>query len=141
MGCAQSSPPAAAIGPPETKDLPAPDAVEAPATSPAEKPRPRVFALMRNGHEVIRGGIKDIDSALLGAHSDSDVDVAHIRLLWQKLTRWMDLHMRMEEGSGGTESPLGMFRYVAVSYCVILLCRGGYCAQIASLACVPPSEP
>jgi hypothetical protein len=114
MGCAQSTP-AAALGPPEVAK-PAATKEEAPpssATPAAEKPRPRVFALMRNGHEVIRGGVADIDDALAA----SDVDVPHVRLLWQKLSRWMDLHMKMEEGSGEPEkSPLGMFRYVYLSY-------------------------
>jgi hypothetical protein len=71
---------------------------------------------MRNAHEVIRGGMANIDAALSLLHNTTEErqrTIAYIRQEWYKLTRFMDLHMRMEEGDE-TQHALGMFRYVFV---------------------------
>lgn len=69
-------------------------------------PKPLVFALMRNGHEVIRGAMRDL-SRLLAA----DCDLSTARHEWNLLNRWQALHAAMEEGCGVPgQSPLGFFK-------------------------------
>lgn len=86
-----------AIDPAEAKD-----ATASPASP--EKPKPMIFALMRNAHEVIRGSQKDIQAAL-----DAD-DFDEAKNLYEKHKMWQELHARMEEGvDGGKTSPIGMF--------------------------------
>ena len=71
--------------------------------------RPMVFAIMRNGHEVIRGGMKDIQTALDEHRVEEAMDI------YLQLDKWMKLHFLMEEGrpgSAGDTTPMGMFRYV-----------------------------
>eukprot|EP00523_Entomoneis_sp_CCMP467_P017183 CAMPEP_0168770362 /NCGR_PEP_ID=MMETSP0725-20121227/2879_1 /TAXON_ID=265536 /ORGANISM="Amphiprora sp., Strain CCMP467" /LENGTH=271 /DNA_ID=CAMNT_0008819801 /DNA_START=24 /DNA_END=839 /DNA_ORIENTATION=- len=69
-----------------------------------EKPKPQVFAIMRNGHEVIRGAQLDLKELI----EAGDLDGAHV--LWEKHSKWMHLHMTMEEGNGSDGSPKGMFK-------------------------------
>ena len=74
------------------------------AADTIEKPKPMIFALMRNGHEVIRGSQKDIQAAL----DAGDFDEA--KNLYEKHKMWQELHARMEEGAdGGQTSPIGFF--------------------------------
>ena len=69
-------------------------------------PSPMVFALMRNGHEVIRGAMRDLQRALAAG-----CDYATARHEWELLSRWQTLHAAMEEGCGTPgQSPLGFFQ-------------------------------
>ena len=70
--------------------------------SPVPKPVP--FAIMRSGHEVIRGAMLDVAAAL-----EKD-DYAEAKSMWVQLHRWDDLHKRMEEGGDADSSPIGLFR-------------------------------
>lgn len=56
----------------------------------------------RNGHEVIRGNMRDIRAAV-----DAD-DVASAVTEWHNFAKWQLLHARMEDGDGKVK---GMFRY------------------------------
>lgn len=69
-----------------------------------EKPKPQIFAIMRNGHEVIRGGMIEVQTAL-----DKD-DISAAKEAWDKLMKFQLLHARMEEGNGNDETPLGFFK-------------------------------
>lgn len=60
-----------------------------------EKPKPQVFAIMRNGHEVLRGLSVDI-TALFADDTTTCADVAAV---WNKFIRWMQLHALMEDGA------------------------------------------
>ena len=59
------------------------------------KPDPQIFAIMRNGHEVIRGCHVDLKKSI----DDGDIDASAD--LWGKLKKWMFMHMTMEEGKEG----------------------------------------
>ena len=74
-----------------------------------EKPKPMLFAIMRNGHEVIRGGMRDLTSAV-----DRCVDLGLVARQWKDLLKWTRLHAAMEEGTttGNGTTPKGFFRYV-----------------------------
>ena len=88
----------------ESKTSSPPD--EAPAE--AEKPKPMLFAIMRNGHEVIRGGMRDLTSAI-----ERSVDLGLVARQWKDLLKWTELHAAMEEGTGiKGETPKGFFWYV-----------------------------
>lgn len=66
--------------------------------------RPEVFALMRNGHEVLRGAMKDLSDALVLPNkekADSKKAVALFAQQWADFMRWQTIHMRMEEGETG----------------------------------------
>jgi hypothetical protein len=69
-----------------------------------EKPKPMIFALMRNAHEVIRGAQRDLKEAI-----END-DLKGAKIIHEKLIRFTMMHMWMEEGSGTDKSPIGMFR-------------------------------
>ena len=69
-----------------------------------EKPKPQIFAIMRNGHEVIRGGMVDCKEAIV----DGDFEAA--QSLWEKLVKFESMHKTMEEGDGTDESPKGFFK-------------------------------
>ncbi len=69
-----------------------------------EKPKPQIFAIMRNGHEVIRGGMIDVKEAL-----DKE-DMATAKSSWEKLAKFEGMHKIMEEGDGMDESPAGFFK-------------------------------
>ena len=71
--------------------------------SSAAKPMP--MAIMRNGHEVIRGAMLDIQTML-----DKD-DFESARALWHQFHRFSDLHMRMEEGRKDANAK-GLFKLV-----------------------------
>mmetsp|Transcript_14547 Transcript_14547/g.20747 ORF Transcript_14547/g.20747 Transcript_14547/m.20747 type:complete len:252 (+) Transcript_14547:70-825(+) len=72
---------------------------------PSSKPNAIVFALMRNGHEVIRGNMKDIQEHLNAGQLDNAINS------YQKLHKWMNMHKLMEEGYDGeySTSPKGLF--------------------------------
>lgn len=87
---------------------------QAPATLPGtsdEKPKPLVFAIMRNGHEVIRGAMVGISEEISLQMSRGDrANVDKVVKMWNELHKWEDMHKLMEDGSGSEESPSGMFR-------------------------------
>jgi hypothetical protein len=61
----------------------------------------QVFAIMRNGHEVIRGASQDL-------HAMAEQDNAgEFSSLWSELRRWEALHAQMEDGVQGRG--MGMF--------------------------------
>jgi hypothetical protein len=91
MGCIQSSP--AAV------ETPVPDKLAAP-----EKPKPMIFALMRNAHEVIRGAQRDLKQEI------EKGDLESAKIIHGKLIKFTMMHMWMEEGSGTDKSPIGMFK-------------------------------
>jgi hypothetical protein len=88
---------ASSAPPPAMAPAPAP-ATEAPAPAKAEKPAPQIFAIMRNGHEVIRGAMKECDA--------SCDNLAVFTTNWNNFKHWMDLHALMEDGN---ESGKGFF--------------------------------
>lgn len=63
-----------------------------PAASSEEAPRPLIFALMRNSHEVIRGGILECKQQLADGNLDG------FKGCWAALHKFEHLHMQMEEG-------------------------------------------
>ncbi len=69
-----------------------------------EKPEPQIFAIMRNGHEVIRGGMLDMKEAI-----DND-DIQTAKEVWQKLHKWTEMHKRMEEGKEPEPEGCGCFQ-------------------------------
>jgi hypothetical protein len=78
-----------------------------PAAAPPkseEKPQPQIFAIMRNAHEVIRGGMVEVKDAL-----DKD-DFATAKTEWEKLAKFEGMHKTMEEGDGTDASPTGFFK-------------------------------
>jgi hypothetical protein len=93
MGCIQSSPAAVQAPIPEKPVAPEP-----------EKPKPMIFALMRNAHEVIRGAQRDLKQLI------EKGDLESAKILHGKLIKFTMLHMWMEEGSGTDKSPIGMFK-------------------------------
>jgi hypothetical protein len=66
-----------------------------------KKPTPMIFALMRNGHEVIREAQADIRAAIEKEDYETAKDT------WEKLCKWCNIHMIMEEGN---DKGMGMFR-------------------------------
>jgi len=70
----------------------------------SEKPSPQIFAIMRNGHEVIRGDSRDVRELLVAG------DAAGAKQRWEDMRKWETLHAFMEEGTTkGESSPLGFF--------------------------------
>lgn len=59
----------------------------------SSKPRPRIFALLRYGHDVIRGGIDDIQVAVDGKEVDKAMNI-----LYPQLHRWIRLYNLLQEG-------------------------------------------
>jgi hypothetical protein len=57
-----------------------------------EHPKAMPMAIMRNGHEVLRGAMRDIQSLL------DKGDLEGAAALWHKFYRFQELHKRMEEG-------------------------------------------
>lgn len=104
-----SSPAAVQAPVPEKAAAPVPEKPAAPepekAAAPKEKPKPLIFGLMRNAHEVIRGAQRDLKQEIF---ENEDIDSA--RKLHEKLIKFTMMHMWMEEGSGTDKSPIGMFR-------------------------------
>lgn len=99
-GCLGSSPPVESKAPLEEQAPPK----AAPAETPKEKPQPQIFAIMRNGHEVLRGGMTEVQTAL-----DKD-DMESAKEEWRQLMKWQVLHARMEEGDGNDGTPRGFFK-------------------------------
>jgi len=73
------------------------------ASPPKEKPKPMIFAIMRNGHEVIRGSIIDVQDHLDKEHLDDAIEAYH------RLHKWMEMHKLMEEGNRDNMTPKGFF--------------------------------
>ena len=65
------------------------------AAPSSDKPRPMPFAIMRNGHEVLRGGMQDCAAALEAGR------ITDFLQAWRAFQRWTVLHARMEEGVEG----------------------------------------
>jgi hypothetical protein len=101
MGCIQSSP--AAVQDPAADTIVV-ASQKATAEPVPEKPKPMIFALMRNAHEVIRGAQEDLGDDLKKG------DLESAKILYDKFIKFTMLHMQMEEGSGTDESPIGMFK-------------------------------
>lgn len=70
----------------------------------ADKPKPMIFAIMRNGHEVIRGGQKDVSAAITAG------EIEDAKKKWDDLHKWTTIHMTMEEGNGKPDAPSGFFK-------------------------------
>ena len=77
------------------------------ATTAGEKPKPMIFALMRNGHEVIRGAQRDMKKTLESG------DLNKFANEWSDFGKWEAEHARMEEGCGQDKTRRGFSRYVA----------------------------
>lgn len=75
------------------------------SSSSGGAPKPMPMAIMRNGHEVIRGAMADI-----GAFLEKD-DFESAAALWHRFNRFSDLHMRMEEGLKAANAR-GLFQLV-----------------------------
>jgi hypothetical protein len=74
------------------------DAVPSQNTQPKDveqQPKPLVFSLMRNGHEVIRGLARDCEDALAADQVET------FKATYQKLRKWEDIHADMEDGIDG----------------------------------------
>jgi hypothetical protein len=79
-------------------------AVAVPEQVIAERPRPLVFALMRNGHEVLRGAMEDVSDYLEKGNKDAACAA------YLELHRWSALHKLMEDGHNDAgKTPKGMF--------------------------------
>lgn len=107
MGCTQSKTTTAVIAPEkkngvQTSFKPG----DSSRVSTSEKPKPLVFAIMRNGHEVIRGAQRDMAEMIYNGDLKGAID------MWEKHNRWMFIHMTMEEGLPDKvgQTPMGMFR-------------------------------
>ncbi len=68
--------------------------------SSAEKPRPQIFAIMRNGHEVLRGSVHDASDALKADNLDA------FSTEYSNLLKWQEVHALMEDGDN---TRLGVF--------------------------------
>jgi hypothetical protein len=79
MGCTQSSPATVQASAPEM-----------PAVPEQEKPKPLIFALMRNAHEVIRGAQRDLKQEI------EKGDLESAKILHEKLIKFTMMHMWME---------------------------------------------
>lgn len=79
------------------------DPVAVPEQVIAERPRPLVFALMRNGHEVLRGAMEDISDYLEKENKDAACAA------YLEFHRWSALHKLMEDGHNDGKTPKGMF--------------------------------
>jgi len=66
--------------------------------------QPQVFAIMRMGHEVIRDGVKELQSKLKSRDAEAAAKY------WLDLSRWLDMHKLLEEGTGSNKTPKGFFR-------------------------------
>ena len=77
--------------------------VSVPVQAPPEKPKPQIFALMRNGHEVIRGNMVDIQDLL------DQNDLKKAVESYSNLHKWMEVHKLMEEGNLDGKTPMGFF--------------------------------
>ena len=64
-----------------------------------EKPKALVFAVMRNGHEVLRSSMKDMTAAL--ELNDEKKAVQEFTKEYRSFKRWQDIHGSMEEGKAG----------------------------------------
>lgn len=79
----------------------------------AEKPKPMIFAIMRDGHECIREAVRQLKATIIEADDGKgsrDNSYEKANQDWQELKKWNALHMAMEEGSGGDSTPRGFFK-------------------------------
>lgn len=112
MGCSASKQPAASAekAAPAAEKPPAqasPGSTREPSKETAaqvEKPKPQVVAVMRNGHEVLRGAMRDMAEALESG------DALEFRGCWESFKKWSDIHAAMEEGVPGKGR--GMFAFL-----------------------------
>ena len=54
--------------------------------------KPQIFAIMRNGHEVIRGNMVEVQRAI------ESQDLPSVVHHWNNLQRFTHIHQTMEEG-------------------------------------------
>eukprot|EP00405_Crypthecodinium_cohnii_P014427 CAMPEP_0206459634 /NCGR_PEP_ID=MMETSP0324_2-20121206/24290_1 /ASSEMBLY_ACC=CAM_ASM_000836 /TAXON_ID=2866 /ORGANISM="Crypthecodinium cohnii, Strain Seligo" /LENGTH=260 /DNA_ID=CAMNT_0053931217 /DNA_START=68 /DNA_END=850 /DNA_ORIENTATION=- len=95
MGCNVSkAPPAPVSAVPPAAEAAKPAAAPA-AAEPGAKPVPQIFAIMRNGHEVIRGAMRDCTALL-----DKD-DMEGYLKRYAEFMKWMNVHAEMEDGKEG----------------------------------------
>mmetsp|Transcript_32863 Transcript_32863/g.68503 ORF Transcript_32863/g.68503 Transcript_32863/m.68503 type:complete len:258 (-) Transcript_32863:146-919(-) len=69
-----------------------------------ERPKPLIFAIIRNGHEVIRGGLQDIEAFL----QRGELELATEE--WRKLRKWWQMHRKLELGVDDGETTKGFLR-------------------------------
>jgi hypothetical protein len=53
----------------------------------SDTPMPQIFAIMRNGHEVIRGDAKDLQEKLEGG------DVAAAKKIWEDMRKYVHYYL------------------------------------------------
>lgn len=87
-----------------------PDTVNKTGNQSDEKHSPQIFALISYGHEVIRGGLKDIEQFV---HA-KDIDGALIS--FQKLGKWENIFYIMKMGAGSNDGPHGLFNILDESF-------------------------
>ena len=113
-------------------------AAAAAAPSSDSKPKPMIFAIMRNGHEVIRDGVKEFQSKLraAGGSGGGGGDLDDVAKYWMDLHRWLDMHKLLEEGknTGSNQTPKGFFLYVATNYKITTLLGSNCEWQMIGLA-------
>ena len=64
-----------------------------------EKPRALVFAIMRNGHEVLRSSMADMAAAL--QVSNAKEALKQFNAEYEGFKKWQGIHASMEEGKPG----------------------------------------
>lgn len=57
-------------------------------------PKPQIFAIMRNGHEVLRGAMQDCSNC---ASQGDEMNLNEFAKRWGDFTRWQNIHANMEE--------------------------------------------
>jgi len=78
---------------------------------PQPQPQPQIFAILRNGYEVMRGNMVEIQNHLDAGEERLDDAVE----MYRRLHKWADMHKLMEEGrpdmntNAGESSPKGFF--------------------------------
>lgn len=64
---------------------------------------PNIFSIMRYGHEVIRGNMKQVNATL------EEGDLRKAKADFRKLMEWGEMHKLMEEGHNDNVTPKGFF--------------------------------
>lgn len=77
-------------------------AVEEPPPKPS-KPHPQLASIIRNTHEVLRGGLRDLEIAL----HDESIEIEERQQIWKEFFRWVLIHQTMEEGGGRAKGLFG----------------------------------
>lgn len=73
------------------------------APAKKEKPTPSIFAIMRNGHEVIRSGFLECQDAI------NKGDLTSFIARFKEVEQWQGIHLLMEDGNGKVK---GMWRFL-----------------------------